>query len=127
MMQNAIGFASIFGPFLIIMGLWMLFYYDNMMKMITSAKNTPAVFCVTGVISLLVGLTVITNFNMWSWSLAVLVTIYGWWMVLKGFMTFFLPQMLIKCTMSNTKWLKVKGIIPLVWGLGMCWLAYWSK
>lgn len=126
-MQNAIGFASIFGPYLMIMGLWMLFYHENMTKMCTSARNTPACFCMMGVINLLIGLTVVTNFNMWSWTLAGLVTLFGWWMLVRGVMVFFLPQLLIKLTTPSAKSSKICGIIPLVWGFGMCWLAFWSK
>lgn len=125
-MQNAMFLAAIFGPFLLIMGVWMLFYHENVSKMITSLKNTPAVFCVTGVINLLVGLTVINQFNIWSWTLAALVTLFGWWMLVRGLMVFFLPQLLIKLTMSNGKWVKIKGIIPLVWGFLLCWFAFWS-
>jgi len=124
-MQNAIGIASVFGPFLMILGIWMLFYHDNMMKVCTSAKNTPGVLYLTGVINLLIGLAVLSHFNMWGWGLPLLVTLFGWFMVLRGLMVFFLPQLLIRKTLSKPKTLTIKGIIFLVWGFGMCWLAYW--
>ena len=35
-MQNAMWLAAIFGPYLVIHGLWTIFYHDNMSKIWTS-------------------------------------------------------------------------------------------
>ena len=125
MMANAIQMASIFGPFLMIMGVWQLFYQENMLKALTSCKNNPAVFCTHGLINLLIGLTVLTQYGLWNWNLALLVTLFGWVQLIRGLMVFFLPQLLIKLFMKDKNWLRFKGVIPIVWGFGMCWLAFW--
>lgn len=124
-MQNAMWLASILGPFMMILGIWMLFYRDNMMKVCTSIKSTPGVLYLSGIINLLVGLTVISEFTMWSWGLSVLVTLFGWALLVRGLMVFFLPQYLLKKTMAHADMLRVKAIIVLVWGFGMCWFAFW--
>lgn len=117
--------AGIFGPYLIIMGLWMLFYHDNMMKVLTSLKNSPASLMVSSVISLIVGLAVISEYNVWMWQLALLVTLFGWYQLVRGVMVLFLPQLFIKLATNNQQWLKVKGLVPLIWGFLLCWLAFW--
>ncbi|MBI2810783.1 MAG: hypothetical protein HYX67_08155 [Candidatus Melainabacteria bacterium] len=127
MMQNAMMMAAIFGPLLMIKGIWMLFYHGNMVKVCSSMKSTPGLFYVWGVINMIVGLTVINQFSMWTMTLSVLVTLFGWVALLRGVAALFLPQMLVKCTMSDPNWMKVKGIIPLVWGFGMCWFAFWMQ
>ena len=124
-MQNAMWLASIFGPFLMIVGIWMLFYHDNMMKVVTSMKNTPGIMYLSGVMNLMVGLTVVSLYNMWNWNLPLLVTLFGWVILIRGLMAFFVPQYLLKRTMNDSKTLKVKGVILLVWGFFMCWLAFW--
>ncbi|MBS0604730.1 MAG: hypothetical protein JSS60_06810 [Verrucomicrobia bacterium] len=95
------------------------------MKVCTSVKNTPGVMYMMGVVNLLIGLTVLSQFNMWAWQLSLLVTIFGWVVLIRGLMAFFVPQFLVKKTMSKAQTLKIKGIIVLVWGFGMCWLAFW--
>lgn len=124
-MQNALWLASIFGPFLVINGLWMLFYHENMMKVMSSVKNTPAVFHCSAMICLLLGLTVLSQFNMWSMSLMVFVTLLGWALVARGVMALFVPQMLMKLTAAKADRIKTWGVIHFVWGLLLCWLAFW--
>jgi hypothetical protein len=125
-MQNAMWLASIFGPLLIILGVWMLFYHDNMVKICASVKNTPSVLYVLSLINMLLGLTILTQFNVWVMGLSILVTLLGWFLLLRGIMALFVPQMLMKWS-HDPSWMKVKGIVPLVWGFGLCWFAYWMQ
>ncbi len=124
-MQNALWLASIFGPFLVINGLWQLFYHENMMKVTTSMKNTPAVFHLCAMINLLLGLAVLSQFNMWAMSLMVFVTLLGWMFVVRGVMALFVPQMFIKIMCGKADRVKTMGVIHFVWGLLLCWLAFW--
>lgn len=124
-MQNALWLASIFGPFLVINGLWQVFYHENMMKVTTSMKNTPAAFHLCAMINLLLGLTVLSQFNMWSMSLMVFVTLLGWAFVVRGVMALFVPQMFMKIVFGKADRIKTLGTIHFVWGLLLCWLAFW--
>lgn len=119
--------ASVFGPLLLIIGIWMLFYCDNMAKVCTSCKNTPACQYMWGVMNMLFGLVVINMYNMWGWNLAALVSLLGWVMLIRGVLALFAPHMLMKMGTKDKGWCKVKGIIPLVWGFGLCWLAFWTQ
>ena len=126
MMQNAMWLASIFGPLLMIVGIWMLFYHDSMVKVCTSFKNTPALVYFSGVINILIGLTVLNAFNVWMWGLTLLVTLFGWFILVRGIMKLFLPHVFMKWS-HDAGWMKVKGIVPLIWGFGLCWLAFWMQ
>jgi uncharacterized protein YjeT (DUF2065 family) len=123
-MQNALWLASIFGPFLVITGLWMLLYSENLIKIVTSVKNTPACFYLMGVINLLICLTIISQYNIWNWDAAFLVTLLGWVLILRGILSLFVPQLLLKMTMNNNKTIKLIGIIPFIWGIALCWFAF---
>lgn len=125
-MQNAMWLASIFGPFLMILGIWMLFYHDNMVKICASLKNTTCCLYVIAIINILIGLTVISQFNDWTMGLSILVTLFGWFILIRGLMGLFVPQVLMKWA-HDASWMKVKGIIPLVWGFGLCWFAFWMQ
>ncbi len=125
-MQSAMMMAGIFGPFLVIMALWMLFYKANLMKVMTSLKTTPGILYVMGVINLLIGLTVLSQFHMWSMGgFSVLVTLLGWVVLLRGLAVFFMPQLLMGKKVTGSTYLKLKGIVMLVWGFLLCWFAFW--
>lgn len=125
-MQNAMWLASIFGPLLIILGVWMLFYHDNMVKICASVKNTPSAMYLMAIINMLIGLTILNQFNMWMMGLSILVTLLGWVTLIRGIMALFVPHAFMKWS-HDPSWMKVKGIVPLVWGFGLCWLAFWMQ
>ena len=126
LMQNAMWLASIFGPLLMILGVWMLFYHDNIVKVCASVKNTPCCLYVMSIINLLIGLTILNQFNVWMMGLSILVTLLGWFTLIRGLMALFVPHVLMKWA-HDPSWMKVKGIVPLVWGFGLCWLAFWMQ
>jgi hypothetical protein len=124
-MQNVVMWiAGVFGPFLAIMGLWMLLYADNLMKVWTAIKNSPALVYLISILTLLAGIIIVKEYNMWAWDACLLVTLLGWVFVLRGVMGLFVPQVLIRWTIGNSSVAKIQGIIPFVWGLALCWLAY---
>lgn len=122
-MDNSMWLASIFGPFLAIMGLWRLMHSDNLNKVITSFKTTPGLFYLMSAITLLIGLVVLNYYRSWHMSIPIILTLYGWLMVVRGVVGFFIPQALYK-VMSHRTFLKAWGIVPLVAGLLLCWHAW---
>jgi hypothetical protein len=123
-MDNAIWLATIFGPFLAIIGLWMLVYSDHNNKVIVSIKNTPGLFYYMAFINLLIGLVVVSMYNRWEWNLALLVTLYGWIAIIRGVLAFFVPKLMMDWMMSHRGFMRGCGIVPLVWGLALCWFGF---
>lgn len=121
-MQIAHYWAHVFGPFLVILGLWMLLYSDNLAKIVASMRATPACFHIVGVLQLLIGLILLTQCNVWMMSRVIFITLLGWFFVLRGVISLFFPQLLMKYN-SKSKSLKYCGILPLVWGLLIYWFA----
>jgi hypothetical protein len=124
-MQNAaMWLASIFGPLLVILGLWMLLYSDNLVKVMGGIKHSPSIFYYSSVFNLLVGFTILSQYDLWGWNALVLVTLLGWFMVIRGIMGLFVPQLLNDLLMGNQNFTRVCGIIPLIWGLVLCWVGF---
>ena len=123
-LDSAVYLASVFGPFLVILGLWMILYSKNLVKIWASFKTTPSAFFLMGAINLLLGLFIISHYNFWSWSKSFLVTLLGWVLIIRGVMAFFVPQVLIKATMSDPASAKMVGWIPFIWGMILCWVAF---
>jgi len=123
MVQHALCLATIFGPFLVLTGLWALLYHANAVKVWNSMKATPACFYLAGSISLLIGFVMLSLYNVWAFDLSFLVTLLGWYWVLRGILGLFLPQFLLKA-FGHGKLTKVFGLIPFIWGIALCWYAF---
>lgn len=125
MNENALSIATIFGPLLTILGIWMLVYTDNVMKTYASIKGTPAVMYLRSVVNMILGLIIIRQYNVWMADASLIVTLLGWGLLIRGLITLFAPQMAIKIGMSDQKILQIRGIVPLIWGLLLLWIAFW--
>ena len=122
-MSNALGMATIFGPFLTIMGIWMLLYQDSLAKVWTAIKNTPALFYFCATFNLILGFAILSQYDKWMMDWNVLVTLLGWVLVVRGVLSLFVPQLIIK-TMTHTGYIKWRGLIPFVWGILLSWMAF---
>lgn len=124
-MDSAMMIARVFGPLMGIVGLWMLLYGDNVVKIATSVKNSPAAQYGISLYNLLIGLWIINVFNSWEWDVFFFVTLLGWWMFIRGVLGLFMPQLMVQWFMTKNTWLKTMGIIPFVWGLILTWTGYY--
>jgi positive regulator of sigma E activity len=124
-MQNAaMWLASIFGPLLVILGLWKLLYSDTVEKVLHSVKNSPGLIYFSSVIYLWIGLTVLSQYDLWGMNSLMLVTLLGWVMVARGILGLFVPQMLFDMYFKNEHYMKLCGIVPLIWGIILCWVGF---
>lgn len=124
-MESAMMLARVFGPFLGILGLWMLLYGDNVVKIMASMKGSPCALYTSAVFNLLIGLFIINMYNVWVWDVFFFVTLLGWVMFLRGVFALFMPQVVVKAVMTKGNWMKTMGIIPFVWGLILTWTGYY--
>ena len=116
--------ASVFGPLLFILGIWMLMYTKNLSKITTSLRSSPGSFWMVAFVNLLVGLVIINMYNVWAWDASFFVTLLGWVMTIRGILALFIPKSIIILTMKNEMLLKFMGCIPFVWGLILIWVAF---
>jgi hypothetical protein len=84
------------GLFAIVVALAMITYKQETIEIITSLlSNAAAVFAV-GLIGVAAGLAVVLAHNVWSGgALPVVVTLIGWWSLIKGLACLFLPQQMM--------------------------------
>ncbi len=117
--------AKVFGPFMGILGLWMLLYGDNVVKIMTATKSSPVALYSSAVFNLLIGLFIICSYNVWQWDIFFFVTLLGWVMFIRALIALFIPQLVVKSLMTKTSWMKTMGIVPFVWGLILTWAGYY--
>lgn len=123
-MENALLIAKVLGPMLLVMGLSMLLYLNQWVKVMNDfAKNHFTLLPMT-VFGMVVGLLVINTYNVWAWDMYLIVTIAGWAAFLKGVFYLLAPGSWTVGMMKfvqNKNFLAVWGVI--VAGLG-AWLSY---
>ncbi len=124
MIHHAYLIAMIFGPFLTLLGLWMILYRENANKTYASIRETPSVMFLRSGINMLLGLFIISAYNQWDKDPTLLVTILGWVLLLRGAVSLYAPQFAINLGITEKKMLRVRGILPLVWGLLLIWFAW---
>ncbi len=116
--------ARILGPFFLILGVWMVVRNHEIMKIWTAAKNNPLFLYMGGMLNLLIGLTILSTYSEWSWSLPVLITIIGYLMLLRGLLVFFAMQWLLSFTESLVPFARAWAVIPLFFGVFISYLAF---
>lgn len=124
MANTAMWLASIFGPMLAIVGLWKVIHADQLTKAMNAIKASPGLMYYSSIAYLWVGLTMLSQYDLWAWNGMLLVTLLGWVLVVRGIMGLFVPKLLIDLLMGNPAAIKVWGFIPLVWGLLLSWIAF---
>lgn len=123
-MQNPDMVASVFGPFLAIIGLWIIMSAKVIIKGWPSPKTSPGLFYMGGALNLLFGLMILSQYNLWTWSAELFVTLLGWVMVLRSILSLFVPEMVTATTAKHPGMLRIFGIVTLAWGLILCRIAF---
>ncbi len=124
MKEAAVWLASMFGPFLTILGLWMIVYSENILKIFNIVRGSIAFFYFNSVLNLLIGFAILGHYNGWAWDPLIFVTLLGWALVIRGVIGLFVPQLLIAIVVRNSQFLKFFGAVPLIWGLALSWIGF---
>lgn len=123
-MNEILWLARIFGPFLLIMGLWALLRTEELDRAWNSMKANPGLFFLGGVLNLLVGLSVLSTYSSWSFGLPLLLTLFGWLWVIRGCCALFAPDKVIAWADAMESNRKPLCFVPIVWGFLLCILAF---
>jgi len=79
-----------------------------------------------GLASMVIGLAMILNYNIWSKDWKVVITIIGWISLLKGLSLLFVPELSKKWVkaMENKQWLPYLLVIGVIFGLVITYFGF---
>jgi hypothetical protein len=83
-MANSKTIAGLIGPSLIALAAALLINLGSMSALVEAVSHDPALVLVSGVLSFVAGLAVVRVHNHWAADWAVLVTIFGWLLLIGG-------------------------------------------
>ncbi|MBW2977959.1 hypothetical protein KY331_03885 [Candidatus Woesearchaeota archaeon] len=91
-MELSILIAKIFAVAYLMIGLGMLINPSYYQKAMDDMLKNNAVLYLGGIMAAVAGLLIVTYHNIWEYSWVVVITIFGWLALLKGFMLLVFPQ-----------------------------------
>ena len=104
-MDVSLHIAWILGPYLLIMGIWLLIMPDKALKLMAAFKktgNSEMLIYYGAFMSLIFGLLLLSFYREWVQSWEVIITIFGWLAVVKGVLLLFKPEMLTAIKLSKS-------------------------
>jgi hypothetical protein len=94
-MDRSLFLARLMGPAFVVVALGMLINLGMYESMIAEALHPGVLFYLSGLLSLLAGLSIVNLHNRWQADWRVIITVLGWLMTIGGIMRIVLPQVAI--------------------------------
>lgn len=125
-MEDAMWMASIFGPVLLIMGVWQFLNFEELKSVLNAVKAAPAFVVFMGFLNLFLGFSILSVYDSFEFDLTLLVTVLAYLMVIRGLCVLFIPKLVFKWAsyLIHSKGVRYIGVITFLWGLGLSFLAF---
>ena len=126
-METSYFLAQILGPVILLMGAALLLnpkYYEKLFK---NFRKEPQLLFLWSMIEIAVGTLIVMQHNAWEQSWILLITLFGWGMILEGSLILLRPA---EITQWGTAWMKKSnivlwsGILLLAWGGALSYFGY---
>jgi hypothetical protein len=122
--------AGLMGPTLVALAAALLVNIDSISALVDSVSHDPALVLVSGILSFVAGLAVVRVHNHWSGGWAILVTIFGWLLLIGGLIRMLFPVSLSGMAANvgkNTGFIVAEAIVLLAIGAFLSYKAYMSS
>ena len=126
-MANSKTIAGLIGPTLMALAVAFLINLGSMSALAEAVSRDPAIVLVSGVLAFVAGLAVVRVHNHWAADWAVVVTIFGWLLLIGGLVRMLFPIRLAEmaATLSPSTGLIVgEAVVFLVIGAFLSYKAY---
>lgn len=119
--------AELWGICLVAISLALLIKERHLKKLYASVESEDGLF-LWGVVSLVIGVSMVLAYNVWEWQWQIIITLFGWASLLKGLTLLFLPDMVKSWTKKMETWpyLSYCLMASLLIGLTITYLGFTS-
>jgi len=124
--ETTLFLARVFGLYLAIVGVLLLFEKKRVGTRITQLLESPETRFFSAVITLMIGILLVVTHNVWAMNWTVLITILSWWVLVKGLLRLFFPEIDRHWThgfLRNKVYYPVAAIMLLL-GLFFLWMSF---
>jgi hypothetical protein len=88
--------AKVFGIYLLVTGLLVLFNLQDFVFNIKNLLNTPSLLFLSGFITLILSILILVAHFKWQWGWPLIITLLGFWLFIKALILLLFPQYLGK-------------------------------
>ncbi|RUR18515.1 hypothetical protein ELY21_07375 [Legionella sp. km535] len=120
--------ATVIGWYLVIVGLYSLFQYEQLKSVAAEIMGQRGLFFVLAIMTLILGLLLVTSHNIWVMSWPVVITIFSWLVLISGLIRMFCPDTANKMRQSflnNPVKMKIAAVVSLLVGLFLLFHVYY--
>lgn len=125
--MNTIFLATVIGWYLVIFSLIILFKQAYVRSVLTDIMLSRGLFFIMAALAFIVGLLIVVSHNVWVMGWPVIITIFGWLILLGSLFRLFFPETVHSMWGSMTHGavlLNIFGIVSLIVGLDLILHAY---
>lgn len=120
--------ATVLGWYFVILSLFILFRHEQLRLVMTDLLKQRALFFVLAIITIILGLMMVTSHNIWIMDWPVMITVLSWMVLINGLMRLFFYDAISKkaasCLERPCK-MRTGGIVILVLGLFLLYHVYY--
>ena len=116
--------AQIFGPILILTGIYAIFLRHECEKTCDDFHESVALMWMESFVSFVIGLGVVNIYSDWSANWKIFVTLFGWLCIIRGFLCLFFPHHFCQWHKNHYANMIIVGILRLVFGVVFMFLGY---
>jgi uncharacterized membrane protein len=113
-MDSSILLARLMGPYIIVIGASLMLNQKIFRQIMEDFPKNPSLVFVTGLLTFVAGLATVLFHNIWVADWRVIITIFGWIMLIKGVFLVVLPGTIAKTTKIYSNNLK---LVLIPWGI----------
>lgn len=126
-MDTSILIAKYIGPVMLVAALAGLLNTKQIMAIFEDFVESPALIFIAGVMTLVMGLTLVIFHNRWVADWTVIITIFGWIGILGGILRMGFPMIAVETgrwMLGRKKMLAVVAVLNLALGTFLTWKGY---
>lgn len=126
-MVTSILIAKLIGPILLVAAIAMLANTEDLREMAREFLKDRGLIYVTGVMAMLGGLAIVNNHNIWITDWPVIITLFGWMMVIGGAVRMALPsvvRLIGGAMINNPTMIRVSGVVWVLIGAFLTYKGY---
>jgi hypothetical protein len=116
--------AKLIGPVLLVAAIAMLADVKGLQDMARGFLKDRALIYVTGVLAMLGGLAIVNSHNVWIAGWPVIITLFGWAMIIGGAVRMALPSVVKKIGGAMIEKATLMRVSGAVWGIIALYLTY---
>jgi uncharacterized protein YjeT (DUF2065 family) len=120
--------AKIFGLYFLAMGIGFFFNPERLRSIYQQVLNDKNFLFLGGIIAILLGAFVISTHNQWVWGWPVIITILGWWSLIKGYALIIYPRSIELFSFIQNRsdtFYRIISLFYLVLGLFLLYMGWY--